>query len=127
MQTSRLGHLAFPLKAPTGAPGSATKKPTPEAPTNLANMPFDKLIDLGHSKGVFTKITYNRSGVMDGKAATQAPGDFVKGAVEVMRDLEEGMAALRGSDAAQTAQGSHFWSDGLRGIKQVASKLNVFA
>jgi hypothetical protein len=109
-------------------PAERAKPDTPaELPTNLANMPFDKLIDLGHSKGVFTKITYNRSGVMDGKAAGQASGDFVKGAVEVMRDLEEGMAALRGTDATQTAQASHFWSDGLRGIKQVASKLNVFA
>lgn len=82
---------------------------------DVDKLPLDALITLGQSRGLFTKITYSKDGVMGGIAAPAAqkgaPGaDFVSSAVNVMRDFEEGLTALRGPAGKDNARVWNFFS-----------------
>jgi len=161
MQINRLNHLVFPPSTPqtsanpipapapevektapvaaptpgviyTGAGKSALPAATDSTDTaDISKLPLDGLLELGKSKGVFTKITYSKEGVLAGAAQaaqTSKPDAFVSSAVATMRDFEEGIAALKGQAAApEASKVGAFLSSGLRDIKQAASKLNVFA
>lgn len=81
----------------------------------VEKMPLDALISFGQSRGLFTKITYSKEGVMGGIAVPQASGqsqegDFVSSAVNVMRDFEEGLTALRGTAGKDNARLWNFFS-----------------
>ncbi len=98
---------------------------TADSGTDISKLPLENLLELGKSKGVFTKITYNSAGqlVGNGNAGTgSASTDFVSSAVSTMRDFEDGVAALKGNSA--TSKSGDFWTSHL---KQAAAKLNVFA
>jgi hypothetical protein len=123
--------------ASTAATKDAAKIP------DLNSLSMEEQLKLGQRMGVFTKITYSREGRMvanpfanlaaqdpTGSAypyAGIAATEFLRGAVSAMRDFEEGMAVLKSHAPATETKGGNFWSSGLRGLQNAASKLNVFA
>jgi hypothetical protein len=82
---------------------------------DVDKLPLDALISFGQSRGFFTKITYSKEGVMGGLKALgpeqpTAGSDFVSTAVNVMRDFEEGLTALRGPAGKDNARLWNFFS-----------------
>jgi hypothetical protein len=100
------------------------------AKIDLSNMTLENQLALGKDKGVFTKITLSKDGVLlaapKEQSSPQAP-EFVSSAVTAMRDFQEGIALLKeqGTDASGKTAG--FFADGLRSLQNAAAKLNVFA
>ena len=100
------------------------------AKIDLSNMTLENQLALGKDKGVFTKITLSKDGVLlaapKEQPSPQAP-EFVSSAVTAMRDFQEGIALLKEQGADTGSKSAGFFSDGLRSLQNVAAKLNVFA
>jgi len=113
-----------PSVAAGAGQGDTATSPVPD----LDSLPLQSQLSLGQARGVFTKITYTRDGVLArGRAVAPADGpqqDFVSSAVTTMRDYQEGYALLKGqTDAGRSAQANSFWSSGLRNLQATASRL----
>lgn len=111
--------------------GSDAAKPAATSSADLSNMTLENQLELGRNMGVFTKITLSKDGVLVAtphRVATDTkPTEFVSSAVTTMRDFEEGITALKGNSAEASSKTKDFLASKLRGLQQVASKLNVFA
>lgn len=92
-------------------------------------MSLENQLEFGRDHGVFTKIAVNKNGVLVGKAqaayAEPSP-EFARAAVDVIRDFQEGVAALKQQSGTSQGQGGFFTAP-LRSLQQVAAKLNVFS
>lgn len=112
--------------------GSDAAKPAATSSADLSNMTLENQLELGRNMGVFTKITLSKDGVLvatphRAAASDAKPPEFVASAVTTMRDFEEGITALKGNSADAHSKTKDFLASKLRGLQQVASKLNVFA
>jgi hypothetical protein len=100
------------------------------AKIDLSNMTLENQLALGKDKGVFTKITLSKDGVLlaapKEQPSPQAP-EFVASAVTAMRDFQEGIALLKEQGVDTGGKSAGFFSEGLRSLQNVAAKLNVFA
>lgn len=101
-----------------------------EAAPDIAAMSLEQLITLGKSKGVFNHITYSRNGTFgQGPASenTAPPVDFVSSAVNIMRDFQEGMAALKTEAPEVPMAKPHLWESGFKSLRQAVGRLNAVA
>ena len=100
------------------------------AKIDLNNMTLENQLALGKDKGVFTKITLSKDGVLlaapKEQPSPQAP-EFVSSAVTAMRDFQEGIALLKEQGVDTGSKSAGFFSGGLRSLQSAAAKLNVFA
>lgn len=97
---------------------------------DLGNMTLENQLALGKDKGVFTKITLSKDGVLlatpHEQPSVEAP-EFVSSAVTAMRDFQEGIALLKEQGTETGSKTAGFFSGGLRSLQSAAAKLNVFA
>ena len=110
----------------TASPEVAAVQPSED----MANMSLEDLIALGKSKGVFNHITYTRNGSFGpgpGAVQEQPQADFVSSAVSIMRDFQEGMAALKTETQPAIASKPQLWENGFKSIRQAVGRLNVMA
>ena len=97
---------------------------------DLNSMTLKGQLEYGRNQGVFTKITLHKDGVLVASPNhDHSPGanGFVTSAVTTMQDFQEGIALLKQHSPDPSSKAMGFLSDKLRGLQNVASKLNVFA
>ena len=148
MQINRPSILSFP---PTTPPVASTKPATvppvltetvapPQSgvtytssgkgSADLNSMTLESQLEYGRNQGVFTKITLHKDGVLvasPNRDHSPAASGFVTSAVTTMQDFQEGIALLKQHSPESGSKAMGFLSDKLRGLQNVASKLNVFA
>lgn len=119
----------------TGSGNAAAKSAdasasAPAAGTDLNEMSLENQLEFGKNRGVFTKITLSKDGVLVAKAdpavGAKSP-EFVASAVATMKDFEDGIALLKGNAPAASAKPVDFLSGSLKNLQHMASRLNVFA
>lgn len=101
-----------------------------ESQTDLDALSLEQLITLGKSKGVFTQITYSKGSVFSGQQGgvqMDTGTQFVDSAVNIMRDFQAGMAALKLESPQEPSRKAHFWDAGLQGLKQAVGRLSAHA
>jgi len=112
-----------------GSGNTGTQDPEADYP-DLDNMSLENQLEFGRNKGVFTKITLSKDGVLVAKphGGSHAPSaGFAASAAATIKDFEEGIASLKkhapdGSDKSSNAMLGRFKS-----LQQLTAKLNVFA
>jgi hypothetical protein len=113
----------------TGAGSAAVQAPDAEAP-DLDNMTLANQLELGRNRGVFTKITLSKDGVLVSKPHTDqgaSASGFATSAAATIKDFEEGIASMR-KHSPDLADKAHSGLAGkFRSLQQLTAKLNVFA
>ncbi len=97
---------------------------------DLDNMSLENQLAYGRNKGVFTKITLSKDGVLVAKPLGGPSGksrDFAASAAATMKDFEEGIASLKKHSADAGDKTNHSLAGKFKSLQQLTAKLNVFA
>lgn len=113
----------------TSAGSSAVRDAGAQAP-DLDNMTLENQLALGRDRGVFTKITLSKDGVLVSKPHAD-PGatasGFATSAAATMKDFEEGIASMKKHLPDSADKSSSGLAGKFRSLQQLTAKLNVFA
>jgi hypothetical protein len=113
----------------TGAGAGADHKADADAP-DLDNMTLENQLALGRDRGVFTKITLSKDGVLVSKPHADqgaTASGFATSAAATMKDFEEGIASMKKHLPDSADKSSSGLAGKFRSLQQLTAKLNVFA
>jgi hypothetical protein len=87
-------------------------------------------LELGRNRGVFTKITLSKDGVLVSKPhadhSASASG-FATSAAATIKDFEEGIASMKKHSVDASDKPHSGMAGKFRSLQQLTAKLNVFA
>lgn len=110
--------------------GNATSPDLDAEFADLDNMSLENQLAYGRNKGVFTKITLSKDGVLVARPLGDTGAksrDFAASAAATMKDFEEGIASLKKHSADVGDRANHSLAGKFKSLQQLTAKLNVFA
>lgn len=113
----------------TGSGNTGTPAPEADYP-DLDNMSLENQLEFGRNKGVFTKITLSKDGVLVAKPQggfNAKSAGFAASAAATIKDFEEGIASLKKHTSDSSDKSSNALSGRFKSLQQLTAKLNVFA
>ena len=97
---------------------------------DLDNMSLENQLEFGRNKGVFTKITLSKDGVLVSKphgGFNAKSAGFAASAAATIKDFEEGIASLKQHTSEANDKSSSAMLGRFKSLQQLTARLNVFA